>query len=63
METTRIKLRFWQEDDAEFLYKYASDSEIGHRAGWPPHKLNRLMRLNSIIIGLTTRGASSRCDR
>ena len=38
METARIILRPWQEDDAEVLFKYASDPELGPLAGWPPHK-------------------------
>lgn len=38
METDRILLRPWRESDAEVLYKYASDPEVGPRAGWPPHK-------------------------
>ena len=38
METNRILLRPWRESDAEALFKYASDPEVGPRAGWPPHK-------------------------
>ena len=38
METNRIILRPWRESDAEALFKYASDPDIGPRAGWPPHK-------------------------
>ena len=38
METDRILLRRWQESDAPALFKYASDPEVGPRAGWPPHK-------------------------
>ena len=38
MQTDRILLRPWRESDAESLYKYASDPEVGPRAGWPPHK-------------------------
>ena len=38
METNRILLRPWREDDAEALFKYASDPDVGPRAGWPPHK-------------------------
>lgn len=38
METTRILLRPWSEEDADALFKYASDPEVGPRAGWPPHK-------------------------
>lgn len=38
METERILLRPWRESDAEALYKYASDPEVGPKAGWPPHQ-------------------------
>lgn len=37
LQTERLILRPWQEDDAESLYKYASDPEVGPKAGWPPH--------------------------
>ena len=37
LETKRLILRPWCEDDAEDLYKYASDPEVGPPAGWPPH--------------------------
>ena len=38
METERIRLRPWRESDAETLFRYASDPEVGPRAGWPPHQ-------------------------
>ena len=38
MKTERIHLRRWQESDAEALFKYTSDPDIGPRAGWPPHQ-------------------------
>ena len=38
METDRIILRPWHESDAETLFKWASDPDVGTRAGWPPHK-------------------------
>ncbi len=38
MMTDRICLRPWRESDAEALFKYASDPDVGPRAGWPPHK-------------------------
>ena len=38
LESDRIVLRPWRENDAAALYKYASDPEVGPRAGWPPHK-------------------------
>ena len=34
----RIFLRPWRDSDAEALYKYASDPDVGERAGWPPHQ-------------------------
>lgn len=37
IETVRLILRPWQESDAEILYQYASDPDIGPIAGWPPH--------------------------
>ncbi len=37
METERLILRPWHEDDADALYRYASDPAIGSAAGWPPH--------------------------
>lgn len=38
METERLLLRPWRESDAETLFKYASDPEVGPRAGWLPHQ-------------------------
>ena len=38
METDRFLLRPWHESDAEALFKYASDPDVGPRAGWEPHK-------------------------
>lgn len=38
IETERLILRPWQESDAEELFKYARDAEVGPPAGWPPHK-------------------------
>lgn len=37
LETERLILRPWEEDDAEDLYEYASDPDVGPIAGWPPH--------------------------
>lgn len=37
LETKRLILRPWCETDAESLYTYAKDSDIGLPAGWPPH--------------------------
>ena len=37
LQTNRLILRLWCETDAEDLYTYASDPEVGPPAGWPPH--------------------------
>ena len=37
METERILLRHWLESDAEALFKYASDPDVGPRAGTVIH--------------------------
>ena len=37
IETERLILRPWREDDAEALYKYAKDPDVGPIAGWEPH--------------------------
>ena len=38
IETDRLILRPWMDSDAEALFRYASDPDVGPRAGWPPHK-------------------------
>jgi len=37
LETDRLILRPWTQEDAPFLYKYAQDERIGPMAGWLPH--------------------------
>lgn len=37
LQTERLILRPWLENDAEALYKYAKNPNIGPIAGWPPH--------------------------
>ena len=38
IEGKRLRLRPWCESDAPVLYRWASDPEVGPRAGWPPHQ-------------------------
>lgn len=38
LETDRLILRRWTEEDAASLFAYAKDPEVGPIAGWPPHK-------------------------
>lgn len=37
METERLLLRPWEDADAEELYRYAKNPEVGPAAGWPLH--------------------------
>lgn len=37
LQTARLTLRRWKETDAESLYEYAKDPDVGIVAGWPPH--------------------------
>ena len=37
LETQRTILRHWEVEDAEELYKYASNTNVGLIAGWPVH--------------------------
>ncbi len=38
IHTERLTLRPWRETDAESLFAYASDPDVGPAAGWPPHR-------------------------
>lgn len=38
LETERMILRRWQDSDAENLYEYAKDPDVGPIAGWPEHQ-------------------------
>ena len=37
-ETERLILRHWKDSDAESLYEYAKDPDVGPAAGWPAHQ-------------------------
>lgn len=37
IETRRLVLRAWEDEDAAALFELASDPEVGPRAGWPAH--------------------------
>lgn len=37
LQTERLLLRAWQASDAESLYKYAQNPNVGPIAGWQPH--------------------------
>ena len=37
LETKRLLLRPWKEEDGEALFRYASSPDVGPAAGWPVH--------------------------
>lgn len=37
LETERLRLRPWEEQDAAELYELAKDPQVGPAAGWAPH--------------------------
>lgn len=37
-KTERLILRRWRNEDAESLYEYAKDPDVGPIAGWQPHR-------------------------
>ena len=38
LTTKRLLLRPWTEEDAESLFEFAKNPDVGPIAGWPPHK-------------------------
>ena len=38
LETARLVLRPWREADAEAVFAYSSDPDVGPACGWTPHK-------------------------
>lgn len=38
LRTKRLVLRPWEDSDAESLFEYAKDPDVGPIAGWPAHK-------------------------
>lgn len=52
----RLLLRPWHETDAEILYYYANDEEVGPRAGWAPHQSVDESRdvINNVFHNATT---------
>ena len=52
-ETERLILRPWTEADADDLYEYARDPQVGPRAGWPPHE--NIEESRSVLRGVLMR--------
>ena len=38
IKTERLILRRWEDSDAESLFEYAKDPDVGPIAGWPAHQ-------------------------
>ena len=62
LETERLILRAWAETDAESLYAYAKDPDIGPIAGWPAHR-SKEESLNTIRHVLNGKECYAICER
>lgn len=62
LETERLTLRAWAETDAESLYAYAKDPDIGPIAGWPAHR-SKEESLNTIRHVLNGKECYAICER
>ena len=52
LQTERLILRPWQETDAEAMFTYARDPEVGPAAGWPAHKdVAESRRIAEMLMG------------
>ena len=53
LKTKRLLLRPWKTSDAESLYEYAKDPDIGPIAGWSPHNsvMESLCVIKNILNG------------
>ena len=53
LKTDRLLLRPWDDADAEDLYQYARDPDIGPIAGWPTHKSvdDSLYAIKNVLCG------------
>ena len=60
LQTDRLLLRRWEDSDAESLYEYASDPDVGPICGWPAHR-SVDESLNAIRNVLTGREAYAVC--
>ena len=56
LETERLLLRGWKDEDASSLFKYASDKRVGPSAGWLPHRDENYSRavIRTIFAGPET---------
>lgn len=56
LETERLILRPWTEEDAEACYQYAKDPRVGSPAGWPAHTdvENSRQVIRSVLSGPET---------
>lgn len=62
LETDRLILRKWNKDDADSLFEYAKDPEVGPVAGWPPHK-SKEESLNVILNVLNGEECYAICEK
>ena len=65
LTTKRLILRPWSETDAESLYEYAKDPQVGPIAGWPPHKSEEESRtvIRNVLNGAECYAACLQAER
>ena len=66
LETERLLLRKWTEEDADSLFEYAKDPEVGPIAGWTPHRSREesldVIRQRVLCDLRKGKSKSNRCD-
>lgn len=65
LETERLILRPWEDSDAESLFRYASDPDVGPAAGWPAHQSVEESReiIRTVLRGETSFAICEKDDR
>ena len=65
LKTERLILRRWEESDAESLFEYARDPDVGPIAGWPAHNSaeESLSVIKNIFTGREAYAVCLKTDR
>ena len=62
IETERLILRPWKDSDAESLFEYAKDPEVGPIAGWPVHtSVNDSLNIIKNVLSASGKSFAATC--